>query len=98
MNKYIPVPNDSTLANAPCPICQEKFETSWNEEAQDFVWMDAIKIGARVYHASCHDEIKKAGGNTPLRTATPESVLGKRKAPGVSIREHPDEKKLKRVR
>lgn len=42
--------------------------------------MDAIQIGARVYHASCHAELKKEGGNTPLRTLTPESVLGKRKA------------------
>ena len=42
--------------------------------------MDAVKIGARVYHASCHSEVKKEGGNTPLRTLTPDSVLGKRKA------------------
>ena len=47
---------------------------------QDFVWMDAIKIGSRVYHASCHSELKQEGGTTPLRTATPDSVLGKRKA------------------
>ena len=45
--------------------------------------MDAVKIGARVYHASCHAEVKKDGGSTPLRTGTPDSVLGKRKA-GVS--------------
>ena len=42
--------------------------------------MDAIKIGTRVYHASCHAEVKKEGGSTPLRAVTPESVLGKRKA------------------
>lgn len=65
-NKYIPVPNEPALTNAPCPICQEKFETSWNDEAQDFVWMDAIRVGARVYHASCHAEVKKDGGNTPI--------------------------------
>ena len=50
--------------------------------------MDAIKIGARIYHGSCYAELKKDGGNTPLRTsrtATPESVLGKRKAVGVNI-------------
>ena len=82
-NKFIPVPSDSTLANAPCPICQEKFDMSWNDEVQDFVWMDAIKIGGRVYHATCHAEVKKDGGNTPQRIATPDSVLGKRKA-GVS--------------
>ena len=76
--KFIPVPSDSALASAPCSICQEKFEPSWNDEAQDFVWMDAVKIGNKVYHASCHAEITKGGANTP-RLSTPESVLGKRK-------------------
>lgn len=52
----------------------------WNDEVQDFVWMDAMKIGNRVYHASCHSEVKKEGGTTPLRMSTPDSVLGKRKA------------------
>ena len=42
--------------------------------------MDARKIGNRVYHASCYSELKNDGGNTPLRTGTPDSVLGKRKA------------------
>ena len=79
-NKSIPVPSDPALSSAPCPICQEKFEPSWDDETQDFVWRDAIIIGSRVYHASCHAEIKKEGANTPLRTGTPDSVLGKRKA------------------
>ena len=78
-NKYIPVPSDNALASLPCPICQEKFVVSRKEDIQDFVWMDAIKIGNRVYHASCHAELKKDGGNTP-RISTPDSVLGKRKA------------------
>lgn len=82
-NKHIPVPSDPALTKLPCPICQEKFDTVWNDEAQDFVWMDAIKIGSRVYHASCHAEVKKDGGITPLRNSTPDSVLGKRKV-GVS--------------
>lgn len=81
-NKHIPVPSDPALANQPCPICQEKFDMVWNDEVQDFVWMDAMKIGNRVYHASCHSEVKKEGGTTPLRTSTPDSVLGKRKAVG----------------
>ena len=80
-NQFIPVPSDTALANAPCPICQEKFDTSWHNESQDFVWMDAIKIGSRVYHASCHAELKQDGTNTPLgRTSTPDTILGKRKA------------------
>jgi len=78
--KWIRVPDDPALANSHCPICQEKFETQWNTDAQDFVWMDAAKIGARVYHASCHAEASKDGGGTPMRAITPDPVLGKRKA------------------
>ena len=80
--KYIIVPTDQTLANQPCPICQEKFTASYSDEVSDWVWMDAIKIGPRVYHATCHEEIKKNSSreNTPVRTGTPDTVLGKRKA------------------
>lgn len=93
-NKSIPVPSDPALSSAPCPICQEKFEPSWDDETQDFVWRDAIMIGSRVYHASCHAEIKKDGTNTPLRTGTPDSVLGKRKAIASDL--NPSRSKLQR--
>lgn len=79
-NKCIPVPSDAALERLPCPICQENFVTIYNKEVEDFVWQDAIQIGSRVYHASCHSEVKRDGGNTPGRTGTPDSVLGKRKA------------------
>ena len=82
-NQYILVPDDHTLANLPCPICHEPFEKSYDDAISDWVWKDAVKVGPRVYHASEYADMKKDGGNTPLRTATPDSVLGKRKA-GVS--------------
>jgi pre-mRNA cleavage complex 2 protein Pcf11 len=68
--QYIPVPDNPP--NSTCPICQEKFEMKWLDEAQEFVWMDTVKVGGRIYHASCHAEVKKDSG-------TPEPVLGKRK-------------------
>ncbi|THY66604.1 hypothetical protein D6C97_01512 [Aureobasidium pullulans] len=79
--KYIPAPTEAA-ANATCPICQEKFEPVWHDEAQEWVWMDAVKVGGRVFHASCHDEVKRAGGGDRGRSTTPEAagVLGKRKA------------------
>lgn len=90
---FIRVPNDAKMRSEPCPICQEKFESVWSEELQDFIWRDALQIGNRVYHATCYQEATKdrenngatpvAGGNgvgTRARTATPDSVLGKRKA------------------
>ncbi|KAL8712840.1 MAG: hypothetical protein Q9220_003048 [cf. Caloplaca sp. 1 TL-2023] len=79
-NKCIPVPSDPALSKLPCPICQDGFQLSWDDETGVFVWRDAIKIGPRVYHASCHAEMKKDGANTPMRGGTPDSVLGKRKA------------------
>ncbi|KAI1430581.1 hypothetical protein GGR50DRAFT_191040 [Xylaria sp. CBS 124048] len=79
--QYIPVPDDPILAASVCPICQEKFETRWLDDAQEFVWADAIKVGDRVYHATCHREAYKDGGGTPMHSRnTPEPVLGKRKA------------------
>lgn len=80
--RFVPVPSDSALANQPCPICQEKFMASYNDEVSDWVWMDAVQIGSRIYHASCHSEMKKNASRdvTPLRMGTPDSVLGKRKA------------------
>ena len=70
--QWIPVPNDPVLAQSVCPICQEKFEMKWLDDAQEWGWIDAVQIGSRVYHATCHAEVKKDG-------ATPEPVLRKRK-------------------
>ncbi|KAI0974969.1 hypothetical protein F4678DRAFT_358210 [Xylaria arbuscula] len=95
--QYIPVPDDPVLAASVCPICQDKFETRWLDDAQEFVWADAIKVGDRVYHASCHREAFKDGGGPPVggspmyARSTPEPVLGKRKAEDdlVSLRGKP---------
>jgi len=79
--QYLAVPDDPALANSVCPICQEKFEMKWLDEAQDFVWMDAKKIGEQIYHASCYAELEAAKviNNAQVKRGTPEPVLGKRK-------------------
>ncbi|KAL2265657.1 hypothetical protein VTJ83DRAFT_6757 [Remersonia thermophila] len=74
---YIPVPEDSSRVNSSCPICLERFEMKWLDDAQEWVWMDAVRVEGRVFHASCHREAY--GGSTESR---PGSVLGKRKAEG----------------
>jgi pre-mRNA cleavage complex 2 protein Pcf11 len=79
-DRYVSVPQDVTQQQVPCPICQEKFETQWNVEANDFVWMDALSVGGKVYHATCFEEYSKGAGIE--MPSTPDSVLGKRKADG----------------
>ncbi|KND92467.1 Uncharacterized protein C4G9.04c [Tolypocladium ophioglossoides CBS 100239] len=79
--KYIPVPDPSSGINTVCPICQEKFENKWLDTAQEWVWLDAVLVGNRAYHASCHAEATRDREGTPgVSRRTPEPVLGKRKA------------------
>jgi pre-mRNA cleavage complex 2 protein Pcf11 len=85
---FVRAPTDPVLRSLPCPIDQEPFKSEWSEEVQDFIWKDAVQVGNRIYHLSCYTEVTKGrdkdGGGTPVggmgRTATPDSVLGKRKA------------------
>lgn len=87
---FVRAPSDPALRNAMCPIDQEPFSHEWSPELQDFIWKDAVRVGDRYYHASCYQDLVKqkegnTGRSTPLssyhrRTATPDSVLGKRKA------------------
>ncbi|RMZ77885.1 hypothetical protein DV738_g4200, partial [Chaetothyriales sp. CBS 135597] len=88
-NDFVRVPGDPALRNASCPIDQEPFQSEWSEELQDFIWKDAMKVGNKYYHASCFKEVTKSRDKdaasliseaSGLRTGTPDSVLGKRKA------------------
>ncbi|CAN8103797.1 unnamed protein product [Discula destructiva] len=83
--RFIRVPDRDDNTNSVCPICQEKFETKWLDEAQEWVWMDVVKVGDRAFHASCYVEVtKESAASAPLygggSRATPDRVLGKRKA------------------
>ena len=85
---FVRVPNDPGLKNLPCPIDQEPFSSFWSDDLQEFIWTDAVQVGARIYHASCYRQVMsdQARGTTPVggvkagRRSTPDSVLGKRKA------------------
>ncbi|KAK4186088.1 protein PCF11 [Podospora australis] len=77
---YIPVPDDSSKINSSCPICQEKFEMKWLDEAQEWVWMDTVLVGGRAFHGSCHAEVQAASRGNGGYRQTPDRVLGKRKA------------------
>ncbi|KAK6498595.1 hypothetical protein TWF481_011179 [Arthrobotrys musiformis] len=79
---YIPAPNDAALSNLTCPVCKEKFNTVWHTDAEDWVLMDAIQSGSRIYHASCFAEISKESTGVASRGSTPDTSIskGKRKA------------------
>ncbi|RPB00105.1 hypothetical protein L873DRAFT_1681412 [Choiromyces venosus 120613-1] len=75
--------SDPSKTRAVCPICQEELKYEWHEESEEFVFMDAKQVGARIYHASCHAEASKdtAAGNLSRGTTPPDGGSGgKRKA------------------
>lgn len=82
-----------------CSICQEEMRSSYSEELQDWVFINAAMYNGKIAHATCVEEIKKSsmpsagsamaaalggafGGGQRQRSATPDSMLGKRKAEG----------------
>jgi pre-mRNA cleavage complex 2 protein Pcf11 len=100
----IPAPT-GVLADQPCPICKEKFHSEWDEDKEDWVWKNAIKVGGKIYHASCFAETRgKVGAagdrsKTASRSGTPQpseslaSILGKRKG----ISNNPEALKVPRL-
>lgn len=79
MARYVKAPADAASGGYHCPICQDSFEMVWHDAAQEWVWMDAVNAGGRVFHATCRDEVAK--DESAFARSTPEpSVLGKRKA------------------
>lgn len=84
---WVPVPDDPTLANSHCPICQEKFETVWSDDVQEWVWMDALRVGDRIYHASCHAEISKTEAGPATTNPKPSSKKRKAEASSQYARE-----------
>jgi pre-mRNA cleavage complex 2 protein Pcf11 len=90
--QFVFVPTDARLVNLPCSICQEKFEQGWDEETQQPIWKDTVKVGNKFYHASCYAEVTRGAASATAvasaameRTAsssarsTPDIVLGKRR-------------------
>jgi pre-mRNA cleavage complex 2 protein Pcf11 len=61
--QYVPAPTDVNILKQPCSICMEPFKTIWHEKTQQPVWMDAIKVGNKYYHASCYNDLTKASAS-----------------------------------
>lgn len=45
---WVPAPTEAELANAPCPICKEKFQSEWCEDEEEWIWKNAKKVEGTV--------------------------------------------------
>lgn len=89
---YVPVPDESSGVNKACPICQERFDTEWLDEAQEWVWTDAVLLGggggggrARAFHASCHREATGSLAAAAAAAGGGGSVSGRGATPEGSV-------------
>ena len=95
-DQYVRAP--AGVTSHTCSICQEEMRSSYSEELQDWVFMNAAMYNGKIAHATCGEEIRKSTMQ-PLataaalgsvdgqrqRSATPDSMLGKRKAEGLLV-------------
>ncbi|KAJ7908247.1 hypothetical protein B0H13DRAFT_2016720 [Mycena leptocephala] len=85
--QYVVVPRGEEAKPVACPICKEQFKSEWleDEDAEDWVWRNAVLKDDRVYHATCHAEAasglalrlrSRELANLRSHSNTPESVVG----------------------
>jgi pre-mRNA cleavage complex 2 protein Pcf11 len=87
--QFVPAPTDVSLLKLPCSICMEPFKSVWHDKSNQPVWMDAVKVGSKYFHASCFEDLNRGKVVSPsgrkgrgMGTGTPDPVLGKRKYEG----------------
>ncbi|KAL1919664.1 uncharacterized protein VTP21DRAFT_1595 [Calcarisporiella thermophila] len=83
----------------PCPICHEKFRSVWSDADEEWMYLNAVELNGKIYHATCYSDASRAGTTvTTVATATISVNVGdeenalKRKAEDDTI--VPDGKKL----
>lgn len=65
--KYVLAPSNKQIASLPCPICRDKFSTSFYEDTEEWVWKNAVEVQGRYFHATCYAEAEKTNGGKFLQ-------------------------------
>lgn len=72
--KYVFVPTNKHLESLPCPICREKFSSEWADDVEAWVWMNAIEVKNRIFHAICYAETEQSGGELIKRILAQQDI------------------------
>ncbi|XP_030636860.1 pre-mRNA cleavage complex 2 protein Pcf11 isoform X2 [Chanos chanos] len=57
-----------------CEICQEQFETYWEEEEEEWHLKNAIRVDGKTYHPSCYEDYKNTSSFVDC-TPSPNKML-----------------------
>jgi len=66
--RFVVVPPGDEAKHVTCPICKEVFKSEFNEDDEEWIWKNAIKmIDDKIYHATCHAEALATSGSLTAR-------------------------------
>jgi len=76
--RYVVVPPGDEAKHVTCPICKEAFKSEFNEEDEEWIWKNALKVDDKIYHATCHAEALLTNGSLSARLR--QGFMGSRSA------------------
>ncbi|KAH9049175.1 hypothetical protein EDB84DRAFT_1454432 [Lactarius hengduanensis] len=65
--RFVVVPPGDEAKHITCPICKEAFKSEFNEEDEEWIWKNALKVDDKIYHATCHAEALLTNGSLSAR-------------------------------
>ncbi|KAI9512226.1 hypothetical protein F5148DRAFT_1164952 [Russula earlei] len=65
--RFVVVPSGDEAKHVTCPICKEVFKSEFNEDDEEWIWRNALKIDDKIYHATCHAEALATSGSLTAR-------------------------------
>ncbi|ETW83891.1 hypothetical protein HETIRDRAFT_62543 [Heterobasidion irregulare TC 32-1] len=83
--QFVVVPPGDEAKHIACPICKEVLKSEFQEEDEEWVWLNAVKVEDRIYHATCHAEARTSATTIAARLRMDAAVVRSRSAtPDVS--------------
>ncbi|KAI0322485.1 hypothetical protein OF83DRAFT_734251 [Amylostereum chailletii] len=84
-SQFVVVPAGDEAKSIACPVCKETLKAEFNEDDEDWVWKNAMKVDDRIFHATCHAEalssasslasrLRQDAAQGRSRSRTPEST------------------------
>ncbi|KZW04079.1 hypothetical protein EXIGLDRAFT_600069 [Exidia glandulosa HHB12029] len=51
---YVVVPPGEEAKSVQCPVCKEFLKSEFNEDDEEWVWRNAVRVQDKIYHSTCH--------------------------------------------
>ncbi|KAF8505646.1 hypothetical protein F5888DRAFT_1650740 [Russula emetica] len=65
--RFVVVPPGDEAKHVTCPICKEVFKSEFNEDDEEWIWKNALKVDDKIYHATCRAEALVGSGSLTAR-------------------------------